>query len=67
MRQDEPCGSTVPASFLRAVAWMEKAAGFVAADQLSAKPYVQNVINLITSRLSGAGRPTQRAPRVPVA
>eukprot|EP00969_Alexandrium_andersonii_P150723 6665289-Alexandrium_andersonii.AAC.1 len=46
---------------------MERAAGFVVDDQLSAKPYVQNVINLITSRLSGAGRPTQRAPRVPVA
>ena len=67
MRQDEPCGATVPASFLRAVSWMERAAGFGAGDQLSAKPYVQNVVNLITSRLAGTARPTRRAPRMPVA
>ena len=61
----EPCGATVPQGFLQAAAWMEKTAGFVAADRLSGNPLVIKAVEKVTTLLMSGSRSIKQSPRVP--
>ena len=63
----EPCGLSLPPSFVRALSWVEKAAGFSAGDRLSERAEILKAVDCATAEVSQGKAPVRRAPRLPVA
>ena len=62
-----PCGPSVPNSVLRALAWVEKAAGIEHSYRLCERPDPLKAVDTAALEVSQGKPTTRRAPRFPVA
>ena len=63
MRGDEPCGHSVPSSFLASLSWMEKLAGYPAHLCFSGNPLVEGTVKDLKTRLSAHAGPLRQSLR----
>ena len=61
----EPCGATVPQTFIQAASWVEKAAGYSDHDRLSSNPLIVKAVERISTLLTAGSRPKKQSPRIP--
>ena len=65
MLADEPCGPSVPESFVMAARFIEKRSGLPAVETFADAPLVKAVLSRTIELLKGPAGPTKRAPRIP--
>jgi hypothetical protein len=63
---NEPCARSHPQSLIQALAWMERAGGVRAADQLSKEPLLLRTVDFVVGKLSQGMDPAKQAPRIPM-
>ena len=61
----EPCGATIPQTFIQAAAWLEKAGGYDDYEKLSCNALVTRCLDKINTILTAGARPTKQSPRFP--
>ena len=64
-RFDEPCGPTVPAFIVKAVAWFERTAMLSVVEGVTDSRVVYNTRDYVVEALSKKSPPVKRAPRYP--
>ena len=65
MLADEPCGPTVPESFIMAARFVERKSDLPTAEVFADSPLVKAVLMRTVEKLRGPTGPTKRAPRFP--
>ena len=63
-RRDEPCGKTIPNTFMQAVKWIENKAGLAEELRFSSSMAFKAVVERVTAELHGDSPPIKRAPRM---
>jgi hypothetical protein len=63
-RRDEPCGKTIPLTFLQAVKWIEMKAGLDQAYCFSSSVAFKAVVERVSAELQSEAPPIKRAPRM---
>ena len=63
-RRDEPCGKTIPNTFLQAVKWIENKAGISENLRFSSSMALKAIVERVSAELQGNSPPIKRAPRM---